>query len=145
MSNISVYFVNLCADPEPLTLGTRDCIKLRCADNTGSKNETRFFDAIMGQERDVEKAQRLAKGDRIAIQGQLVKQSYKAKKDGKGIKKGQTIYTDAMPFATILEVIKSPSFFSNDESSDDSTKEETPEGSKEPSLDEGNGDDPLDI
>ena len=43
-----------------------------------------------------------------AVTGTLVKGSYKAKK---GKLKGKTVETDSMPFAKLLQVIKSPSFF----------------------------------
>lgn len=137
---------NLCADPEELTLGDKNLTKLRLADNTfGKNNEARFFDALIGGP-DKETAMKLAQGDQIVITGTLVRSSYKAKKDGKGIKKGQKIYTDSMPFARILQVTKSDTFFAGGEEAEES---ESTGNTEEPSLeappaDEGDaGADPL--
>lgn len=144
--NIGIYFVNLTSDPEELKLGERDCVKLRVADNTPGKNsEPRFFDAILGQQRDTDKARRLAKGDRIALQGTLELGSYKAKKDGRGIKKGQTIRTDSMPFATIIEVVKSPTFFAKDTDPEAFPPKDDGDDEGEPDLETGDKPDPLEI
>ena len=109
MSNVFTAVVNLCRDPEPLTLGEREVMKLRLADNTSKKNETLFFGAIVSGY-DAETAKRLATGDQIVISGQLTATSYKAKKAGKNVKKGDTVHAMEMPFAKIVQVVKSPTF-----------------------------------
>jgi single-stranded DNA-binding protein len=114
MSNVTTASVNLCRDPETIQMGEREATKVRVADNTGSRNETRFFNVLFTG-RDAETANRLRQGDKIIVTGQLVVNSYKAKKDGKGVKKGQTMTSDEMPFARLMEVVKSPSFFSDEE------------------------------
>lgn len=115
MNNFTAV-VNLCKDPEPLTLGEREVIKLRLADNTFGKNaETRFLDAIVGgPDKDV--AEQLKQGDQIVITGTLVATSYKSKK---GKNKGKTVMADSMPFAKILQITKSPSFFSGEGGGDE--------------------------
>lgn len=130
--NTFTAIVNLCRSPEPLELGGRPCMKLRLADNTfGKQAETRFFDAIVsGNDADV--AKRLEQGDQIVISGTLVATSYKAKK---GKNKGKTIQSDQMPFAKILQVTKSPSFFSGDGEKDEDPAEGTE--TEAPDLDEG--------
>lgn len=105
--NTFTAVVNLCRAPEDLQLGARDCVKLRVADNTFGKSETRFFDAIVSGP-DVETARKLSQGDQIVVSGTLQKTSYKAKK---GKMKGKTVEQDQMPFAKILQVTKSESFF----------------------------------
>jgi len=141
--------VNLTADVEDLTLGERDVKKLRVADNTFGKNsETRFFDVIVSSGPDIEVASRLAKGDQIVVTGTLVAGSYKAKKNSKYAKKGQTIKTDSMPFGRILQVTKSPTFFNQDESLDTDELDKAEEGSEDaPELgaddQTAEGDDPL--
>lgn len=122
MSNSFTAVVNLCRDPEPITFGERECMKLRCADNTGSKNDARFFGAIVSGY-DAQTAAKLKSGDKIVISGQLCATSYKAKKAGKNVKKGDTLKSDEMPFAKIIEVVRSPSFFGGapDESEPDTT------------------------
>lgn len=106
--NTFTSIANLCRDPEEIKLGERNCIKLRLADNTYGKNaETRFFDAIVGGP-DVDVATQLKQGNQIVISGTLVSSSYKSKK---GKTKGQTVTADSMPFAKILQVTRSPSFF----------------------------------
>lgn len=134
---------NLTKDPETLTLGEREVIKLRLADNTFGKGaETRFFDALVSGP-DVDAAQQLKSGDQIVISGTLTKTSYKSKK---GKMKGKTVEADSMPFGKILQITRSPSFFSGEGASDDA------EGSDEaPDLDapidadstEAGDDDPL--
>ena len=129
--NTFTAIVNLCRSPEPLELGGRACMKLRLADNTfGKQAETRFFDAIVsGNDADV--AKRLEQGDQIVVSGTLVATSYKAKK---GKNKGKTVQSDQMPFAKILQITKSPTFFSGDGKEDD----EAAEGSTdEPDLEDG--------
>lgn len=113
MSNTFTAVVNLCRDPEPLELGGKPCQKLRLADNSGSKNDTTFFGAIVSG-RDGDIALQLRKGDEVVISGQLVSGNYKAKKAGKGIKKGDVIRTLDMPFARLVKVTRSPTFFSGE-------------------------------
>lgn len=126
--NTFTSVANLCRAPEELELGGRACMKLRLADNTYGKSETRFFDAIVSGP-DVDTAKRLSQGDQIVITGTLQKTSYKAKK---GKMKGKTIEQDQMPFAKILQVTKSESFFAERE--DEADEPET--DNTEPSLDE---------
>lgn len=128
--------VNLCRKPEEIELGGRACMKLRCADNTFGKNaEARYFDAIVNGS-DVETAKRLDVGDKIIVTGTLQATSYKAKQ---GKNKGKVIQSDQMPFARILEVTKSPTFFAG--------KPEEADDTEAPSLDEPTpeeaDDDPL--
>lgn len=135
--NTFTGIVNLCREPEDLELGGRPCKKLRLADNTFGKNsETRFFDAIVSGN-DAEVAGRLKQGDQICVSGTLTLTSYKAKK---GKNKGKTIQSDQMPFAKILQVTKSPSFF---EGNGDDSADEADKPDEEPSLDEAptDGDD----
>lgn len=131
--------VNVCKEPEALELGGRPCMKLRLADNTFGKNaETRFFNAIVsGNDADV--ARKLRLGDQLAISGTLVSSSYKPKK---GKFKGKTVQSDEMPFAKILQVTKSPSFFAGDDApaedapDDDVPNLEEPGDNEEPSEDD---------
>lgn len=102
--------VNLGADPEPLTLGGKELIKLRLADKTpGKKAITRWLTAMVGGP-DLATAGRLAKGDAIMITGTLVKEEYKPTKPKY---KGEMIETDNIPFAKILQVVKSETFFNS--------------------------------
>lgn len=141
MNNFTAI-VNLCRDPEALELGGRTCQKLRLADNTFGKNaETRFFDAIVsGPDADV--AARLKSADSIAVTGTLVKGSYKGKK---GKNKGKTVETDSMPFAKILQVIKSPSFFEggSDDSDEGDDSEPDLDGVQDAPDDDADAVDPL--
>lgn len=129
--NTFTAVVNLCRAPEDLQLGGRDCVKLRVADNTFGKSETRFFDAIVSGP-DVETARKLSQGDQIVVSGTLQKTSYKAKK---GKMKGKTVEQDQMPFAKILQVTKSESFFNGGEDGADES-----EGSDTDAPDLGGGD-----
>ncbi len=140
MSNTFTAIVNLCRDPEAITFGERECQKLRLADNTGSKNDARFFGAIVSGY-DAQTAAKLRSGDQIVITGQLAATSYKAKKAGKNVKKGDTIKSDEMPFAKIMQVIKSPTFFGDDEAApaDDEADTSAPDLSGVPDTE----DDPL--
>lgn len=137
--------VNLCRAPEALTLGGRECMKLRLADNTfGKQAETRFFDAIVSGN-DAEVAGRLAQGDQVVISGTLVATSYKGKK---GKNKGKTVQSDQMPFAKILQVTKSPTFFTeqpDDETADagDSSEPDLGEAEADGTPDTEVDDDPL--
>lgn len=111
MSNNGTYIATLGKDPEALQLGGRDVIKLRVAEKAGSKKaETRWFTAIVGGP-DVDTANRLEKGDTIALAGELVLRKWKPGK-GKEKYKGEERFEDEMPFAKLLRVIKSEKFFS---------------------------------
>jgi single-stranded DNA-binding protein len=146
MSNTYTAVVNLTSDPESLTLGEREVRKLRCADNTFGKNsQTRFFDVIVSAAPDMAVADRLAKGDQIVVTGQLVAGSYKAKKNSKYAKKGQEVKTDSIPFGRIMQVTKSPSFFTQDTefSGDDAESAETEGSTEEPDLESEGTDEPL--
>ena len=140
--NTYTAVVNLTSDPENLTFGDREVTKIRVADNTfGKDNEPRFFDVIVSSKPDMETASRLLKGDQVVVTGTLVRSSYKAKKDGNGVKKGQKVYTDGIPFGRILQVTRSPSFFEGT----GNTPEAEDKGSTDaPSLD-APADDPLDV
>lgn len=106
--NFGGYVVNLGADPEPLTLGSRELYKLRCADKTPGKNSvTRWFTALVGGP-DLDTASRLAKGDTIILVGTLSKTEFKPKQPKY---RGHMQESDEMPFAKILQVIKSTTFF----------------------------------
>lgn len=149
--NNCTFVVNLTADPEALSLGGRDVMKLRVADNTWGKNsEPRFFDAILGQQRDIDTANRIEKGDEVVLIGTLVKGSYIAKKNGKGVKKGQKVFTDSMPFASIMKVTRSQKFFegnaADEQSDDDAGSDEAPDLADSSSEDDeqSGSDAPLD-
>lgn len=106
--NNGSYIVNLGADPEPLTLGDKQLMKLRCADKTpGKRSVVRWITAMVGGP-DIAVAARLAKGDSIVVVGTLTKTEYAPKKPRY---KGEMIATDEIPFAKILQVVKSPTFF----------------------------------
>lgn len=128
--------MNLGKAPEAISLGGRDCFKLRCAEKAGTKKAvTRWFTAIVGGP-DVQTASRLAQGDSIALSGELVLTEYKAKKPRY---KGEMIREDEMPFAKIMRVIKSPSFFSEDgdasaPADDGAPTADAPEGDTPPDL-----------
>jgi single-stranded DNA-binding protein len=112
MSNSGVWFANLGKDPEELELGGKAVMKLRCAEKAGNKKaETRWFTALVGGP-DVETAKRLAKGDSIALSGEMVLKSYKPKKPRY---KGEVIMEDEISFAKLVKVIKSPTFFAEQE------------------------------
>lgn len=135
MSNSGVYIVNLGKDPEVLQLGGRDCYKLRCAEKAGNKKAiTRWFTAIVGGP-DTDTASRLAQGDTIAISGELSLTEYKPKKPRY---KGEMIREDEMPFAKIMRVIKSPSFFADPADAppadDGAPTADAPEGDTPPDL-----------
>jgi single-stranded DNA-binding protein len=142
MSNTFTSVSNLCKDPESLTLGERELVKLRLACNTFGKNaETRFFDALVGGP-DADAAIQLKQGDQIVITGQLVKSSYKSKK---GKLKGKSVECDSMPFAKILQITKSPSFFSGEgkaDADDGVDQTEAPDLGDAP-ADDIDGEDPL--
>lgn len=131
MANSYTGFVNLGRDPEPLTLGGRECYKLRCAEKAASKKAiTRWFTAIVGGP-DTATAARLRSGDTIAITGELALTEYTPKA---GKNKGQKQTEDEMPFAKIMRVVKSPSFFSDDEAPAGEPTADAPEGDTPPDL-----------
>lgn len=132
MSNNGTYIVNLGKDPEKLELGGRECYKLRCAEKAGNKKAiTRWFTAIVGGP-DCATAARLDQGDSIAITGELSLTEYKNKKTREMVKE------DEMPFAKIMRVIKSPTFF---------TEQGKPDAADEgaPTADAPAGDEPPDL
>lgn len=141
MSNNYTAVCNLTKDPEELTLGERNLVKLRCADNSFGKNALpRYFDALVGGP-DLDAAMRLKEGDQIVITGQLVKTGYKAKK---GKNKGKTVEADSIPFAKLMQITRSESFFSGEGGGDEPDGGD-PESSDEPgdaAGDEG-ADDPM--
>ena len=134
MSNNGTYIVNLGKPPEALQLGGRDCYKLRCAEKAATKKAiTRWFTAIVGGP-DVATASRLAQGDTIAISGEMALTEYKPKKERY---KGEMRTEDEMPFAKILRVIKSPTFFDE--------KDESAAEAGGPTADAPEGDTPPDL
>lgn len=136
MSNNGTYIVNLGKDPEELELGGRPCMKLRCAEKAATKKAiTRWFTAIVGGP-DVETAKRLAQGDTIAVSGELALTEYKPKKPRF---KGETVKEDEMPFAKLLRVIKSPTFFAED------TSDKSGDDEGAPTADAPEGDTPPDL
>lgn len=136
MSNSGTYIVNLGKAPEALTLGGRECYKLRCAEKGSSKKAiTRWFTAIVGGP-DVDTASRLSQGDSIAITGELILTEYTPKS---GPNKGKKQTEDEMPFAKIMRVIKSESFFG------DKPADATDEASGAPTADAPAGDTPPDL
>lgn len=123
MSNNFTAVCNLTRDAETLTLGERELVKMRLANNTFGKGaEALFFDALVGGP-DYDAAIQLKQGDKIAITGTLVKSSYKGKK---GKMKGKVVETFSMPFAKLMTIIKSESFFAgsgqDDEAEEGSTE-----------------------
>ncbi len=114
--NKSMYVVSLGADPEQIQLGDKEGRKLRCAEKArGKKAITRWFNAIVvGYDNDT--ADRLRKGDTIILDGELVLEEYAPKKPKY---KGEKVRTDSMPFAKIFQVVKSPTFFGQNEASEE--------------------------
>jgi single-stranded DNA-binding protein len=137
MSNNGTWVVNLGKDPEKLSLGGRDCYKLRCAEKAATKKAiTRWFTAIVGGP-DVDTASRLAEGNTIIVTGEMALTEYKAKKPRY---KGEMIREDEIPFAKILRVVKSETFFA------DKTKSgEAPADEGAPTADAPEGDTPPDL
>lgn len=136
MSNSGVWFANLGKDPEDLQLNGKDLVKLRLAEKAGNKKaETRWFTALVGGP-DVETARRLAKGDSIAISGEMVLKSYKSKKPAD---KGRMIFEDEIPFAKLVKVIKSPTFFAEGDAPADegAPTADAPAGDAAPDLTAG--------
>ena len=132
--NNGTYVVNLGADPETIKLGEKEGRKLRCAEKApGKKNITRWFNAIVTGY-DTETADRLRKGDSIVLVGQMALTEWAPKKPRY---KGEMVKSDEMPFAKILQVVKSPSFFNADDAAEEPAGITTTEA---PDL---AGDDPL--
>lgn len=116
MSNNYTAIANLGRDPEEMQLGGRDVVKLRLAEKAGSKRaETRWFNAIVGGP-DVETAKKLKSGDQVSITGELVYTSWTPKQ---GKNKGKKEYGDEMPFAKLMKVLKSESFFGGETPAED--------------------------
>lgn len=108
MSNNFTAIGYLGRDPEAMQLGGRDVVKLRISEKAGSKRaETRWFNAIVGGP-DTETAMKLKSGDQIAVTGELVSTSWTPKK---GKNAGKKEVGDEMPFAKLLKVLKSATFF----------------------------------
>lgn len=130
MSNNGTYIANLGKDPEELELGGRKCVKIRVAEKGASKRAIpRWFTAIVGGP-DTDVAIQLKKGDTVALSGELVLTEYKNKKTN------QMQREDEMPFAKLLRVIKSPSFFG---------AQDAPDADGTPSADAPAGDAPPDL
>lgn len=133
MSNSGTYIGNLGKDPEDIEFSGRQCVKLRIAEKAASKRaETRWFTAIVGGP-DTEAAKRLKKGDTVAVVGELVLTKYKAKKPRYS---GEMLQDDEMPFAKLLRIIKSPSFFGDGD---------VPADAGAPTADAPEGDTPPDL
>lgn len=108
MANSFTAHVNLGRDPEAFEYDGRKLAKLRVAESApGKKNVTRWLNATVSG-KDVDTALRLRKGDSIMISGQLGLEEYAPKKPRY---RGEKIKEDAMPFAKILQVTRSESFF----------------------------------
>jgi hypothetical protein len=135
MSNNYTAIATLGKDPEELELGGRACMKLRLAEKAGSKYaETRWFTAIVGGP-DVETAKKLASGDTSAGTGELVLKSYPAKA---GKNKGKKVTEDEMPFAKLMRVLRSKTFFGEGDAA-------APAAEGEPTADAPAGDTPPDL
>lgn len=142
MANQFTAVCNLTKDPEELTLGERELVKLRVADNTFGKNALpRYFDALVGGP-DVDAARQLKTGDQVVLTGQLVKSSYKSKS---GKTKGKTVETDSMPFAKLMQITRSPSFFGADDAEGGGDEPEAGDPGTDDAVagDSGAGDDPM--
>lgn len=140
MSNNFTAVCNLTQNPEDMQMGGRDVVKIRVANNTpGRQAETRFFNAILGGP-DVEGARNLRKGDQIVVTGTLQATSYTAKK---GKMKGKKVYADEMPFAKLLRVTKSETFFAALGGGDDEAGDSTPPPDAPETSDVDGDDDPL--
>ena len=108
MRNNGTWIVTLGADPEQLTLGSREVYKLRVADKgIGKGAVTLWFTALVGGP-DLTVAARLAKGNTIALAGALRATEYAPKKPRF---KGEKLQSLEMPFGKIMQVIKSETFF----------------------------------
>lgn len=140
VANTFTTVCNLTQDPEAIKLGERDIVKIRVADNTyGKRAEPRYLNALLGGP-DFEAGKRLRKGDQVVLSGTLVKTSYKATK---GKMKGKTVESDEMPFAKLIQVTRSETFFasSDDDSTDDNAADADPDISDDPAP--ADADDPL--
>lgn len=137
--NFNVSVVSLGADPEEIQLGEKTGMKLRCAEKArGKKSVTRWFNAIVTGY-DADDAKKLRKGDKLVIMGEMAKTEYKPKKPRY---KGEMGNSDEMSFAKILVIIKSPTFFADDESAEDGEGAETGDVTTTDAPDLG-ADDPL--
>lgn len=123
MNTTIIHDARLVDNPEELTLGGNEVIKLRLADNPISKerNITRYVDALCGGRLSAV-AKKLAKGDTISIVGNLVLREYKASGKGK-VKKGTVMRTDEMPFVQEIRVQRSDTFFGSTEATGDADEE----------------------
>ena len=113
MSSSYTCAATIVQDPETITLGGKEAVKLRCVDKALSKkHEDRFFNALLFGY-DAETAARLRKADKILITGTLALTSYTSKKTK------QKVQADEMGFGTrILRVLHSPSFFGEEAATD---------------------------
>lgn len=135
MSNNCVFVVNLGKDPEKLELGGREVWKIRCAEKAASKKATtRWFTVLVGGP-DTGTASRLASGDSILVSGELSRTEYKAKKPRY---KGEMIVEDEIPFGKIMRVLKSPTFFAEQEAPTEEGEPtaDAPAGDAAPDLDQ---------
>ena len=106
--NNGTFIVNLGNNPTEMTFGETKVYKLRCAEKAGNKKAvTRWFNAYV-RGGDTAVAARLSEGDSIALTGELSLTEY-APKTPKY--KGEMVREDEIPFARILRVIKSKTFF----------------------------------
>lgn len=120
MNNFSAV-ARLGMDPETIQLGDREGRKLRLVEEApGKKSIARWFNAIVTG-KDVEIADRLEKGDQIFITGQLALTEYTPKKTKY---KGEKVKSDEMPFAKILQVLKSEKFFGGGEDGEEGSEAE---------------------
>jgi single-stranded DNA-binding protein len=130
MNNFSAV-ARLGMDPESIQLGDREGRKLRLVEEApGKKSIARWFNAIVTG-KDVEIADRLEKGDQIFITGQLALTEYSPKKTKY---KGEKVKSDEMPFAKILQVLKSEKFFGGGDA-EGSEAEQAAEGTESDTTD----------
>lgn len=128
--NHGTYIVNVAKDPEQREIGESKIVRLRVADSTFGKNSvTNFFNAEF-RGRDAEAVMKLKSGNQIAITGTLKKVTYRPKS---GPNKGKKVEDFEMPFANLLQVLKSETFFGGEKAE--------PAPDAEPDTD---GDEPTD-
>jgi len=111
MNNFSTV-ATIVKAPESIKLGERPGMRVRLVDKTyGKKAVDRFFTGIFsGQDLDV--LARLKVGDQIFVSGGLIQEEYTNKA-------GVVVKDDNMPYAKLLQVAKSASFFAKKEEADD--------------------------
>lgn len=122
--NHGTYIVNVAKDPEQREIGESKIVRLRVADSTFGKNSvTNFFNAEF-RGRDAEAVMKLKSGNQIAIVGTLKKVTYRPKS---GPNKGKKVEDFEMPFANLLQVLKSETFFGGEKAEPDAEPEDTTE------------------